>query len=328
MKRLIPRGGVRTAMFIIGSLAIALAITLVLGSLGGIWTLLGGPQATTGDATGADGTGSNGAGSAGSDGADGSAVQIRIRSPEAAPGLKNDSAGPLFVEENMAPGSTSTKCVSVTNVGVQIGEVRMFGSVEDHGLARHISFSVDAAEGAMGQGGVGGRCEAFKGSEIYRGTLSDLAGRHNDFKTGVRTPVLLYPNESLGFRLTQTLEASSPQGVKARARFTWEAHGAGAPSPLRDGRDPLSYQARPAQPGAEAAIERSVPEIALDVTVAIARRGWTWVLLLALAIAFLVVQDRVDRRDPRLALAKVHPEPDLFFDDVEESGYHRSEANG
>ena len=324
MIRVIPRGGARTALFIVGALAIALAIALVLGSLGGVWTLLNGPQATT---EGGDSVTGSAPGSAGSDGADRSAVQIRIRSPEAAPGLKNDSAGPLFVEANMAPGSTSSRCVSVTNVGVQIGEVRLFGHVEDQGISRHISFAVEAKEGA-----VGGACDTFKGREIFRGSLAELAGRHTDFTSGVRTPILVYPNESLSYRLTQQLEESSPQGVRARARFTWEAHGAGAPSPLRGGRDPLSYQARPDEPGAEPALERSIPEIALDVTVAIVKRGWTWVLLLALVVAFLIVQDRIDRRDPRLALARVHPESDLLFEDVgksgEKSGNHRTEAKG
>ena len=41
-------------------------------------------------------------------------------------------------------------------------------------------------------------------------------------------------------------------------------------------------------------------------------------LMLLLAALFLVVQDRIDRREPKLALAPVHAEPDLPFDVPEE----------
>ncbi len=37
------------------------------------------------------------------------------------------------------------------------------------------------------------------------------------------------------------------------------------------------------------------------------------VCVLLLVLAFLVVQDRIDRRDPKLALAPVYPDPDLPF---------------
>ena len=35
--------------------------------------------------------------------------------------------------------------------------------------------------------------------------------------------------------------------------------------------------------------------------------------LLVLVFAFLLVQDRIDRRDPKLAAAPLEPEPDLEF---------------
>ena len=42
------------------------------------------------------------------------------------------------------------------------------------------------------------------------------------------------------------------------------------------------------------------------------------ILMLLLAMLFLVVQDRIDRREPKLALAPVHAEPDLPFEIPEE----------
>jgi hypothetical protein len=35
--------------------------------------------------------------------------------------------------------------------------------------------------------------------------------------------------------------------------------------------------------------------------------------LLVIVVAFLMIQDRIDRRDPKLALAPVYAEPDLAF---------------
>ena len=50
-----------------------------------------------------------------------------------------------------------------------------------------------------------------------------------------------------------------------------------------------------------------------EVIVAGAKESAFPVLVLLLALFFLLVQDRVDRRDPKLALAPVHADPDLTF---------------
>jgi hypothetical protein len=47
---------------------------------------------------------------------------------------------------------------------------------------------------------------------------------------------------------------------------------------------------------------------------AVAARAAFPVLLLAIMVVFLLVQDRIDRKDPKLALAPMHAEPDLPFD--------------
>jgi hypothetical protein len=48
------------------------------------------------------------------------------------------------------------------------------------------------------------------------------------------------------------------------------------------------------------------------------KRGAIPVALIVIVVAFLLVQDRLDRNDPKLALAPVHPEPDLPFAGPEE----------
>ncbi len=44
--------------------------------------------------------------------------------------------------------------------------------------------------------------------------------------------------------------------------------------------------------------------------------------LLVLVLLFLLVQDRIDRKDPKLALAPVHAEPDLGFSPAPTRGAH------
>ena len=248
-------------------------------------------------------------------------VQLHIRSPEAAPDLTNDSAGPLFIETNMAPGTTSTRCVAVTNIGLQMADIRLFATVADKGLGPHVSFMIEA-----GDGGGYGDCARFAGTLVFRGSLAQFAANHRDFATGIAAPERVYPNESVSFRLTQRLEGSSPQGVTAVARFGWEARGAGAPSPLR-GRDAFSHRGKEALHPAKQEAGRNLPQIVLKVSAEVAKRGWSWIVLLGLVIVFLVIQDRIDRRDPRLAGARVYPEPELPFGDELGGSNPRSETN-
>jgi hypothetical protein len=42
--------------------------------------------------------------------------------------------------------------------------------------------------------------------------------------------------------------------------------------------------------------------------------------------AFLLIQSRIDRRDPKLALAPVHADPDLTFNDIPRGPLHARET--
>lgn len=55
----------------------------------------------------------------------------------------------------------------------------------------------------------------------------------------------------------------------------------------------------------------ALPKLAADTS----EKAAFPVFLLIVAVVFLAVQDRIDRNDPKLALAPVHAEPDLPFPD-------------
>ena len=52
---------------------------------------------------------------------------------------------------------------------------------------------------------------------------------------------------------------------------------------------------------------------ALQIAVAVGKGAAPSAVLLGIVLLFLAFQDRVDRKDPKLALAPVHAEPHLTF---------------
>ena len=54
---------------------------------------------------------------------------------------------------------------------------------------------------------------------------------------------------------------------------------------------------------------------AAAVATEVAKRGSFPAVLLLILLGFLLLQDLIDRRDPKLALAPLHAEPDVMFDD-------------
>jgi hypothetical protein len=61
------------------------------------------------------------------------------------------------------------------------------------------------------------------------------------------------------------------------------------------------------------AVLANVPTLMVRNAPAVATRSSFPVALILIVVAFLVVQDRIDRKDPKLALAPVYAEPDLAF---------------
>jgi hypothetical protein len=72
------------------------------------------------------------------------------------------------------------------------------------------------------------------------------------------------------------------------------------PLPAADTADPGSDAENPALP-------------VLRIAGAVAERSTLPMSLLLVVMLFLLVQDRVDRNDPKLALAPVYPDPELSF---------------
>jgi len=106
---------------------------------------------------------------------------------------------------------------------------------------------------------------------------------------------------------------------------------AGAPVPAGDGGGPrwpgaaarsLGHAVDAVAQAADAGVQGAAQALAIART-AVVRNPQFPASLGAFAAVFLVVQSRVDRRDPKLALATLHAEPDVPFPDAGPAGWWR-----
>jgi len=224
------------------------------------------------------------------------------------------SAGvtPLFRVTGLAPGEQRRACVDVqvSNAG---RTPRVFFAGQDlrGSLAPALGLEVDA-------GPAGGTdCARFVGRLVFRGTVASLAADDSG-----RPVTGWHPGRDATwrFRLTVTAAADAPPASSASVGFAWRLTSAGgAATPL----PPPKHTAEPVLPAGGA----SVPHVVLarpgpgsptplgrllKVLTALVRHPVYPGTLLLLAGLFVLVQDRLDRRDPKLALAPVRND-DLHF---------------
>ncbi len=196
---------------------------------------------------------------------------------------------PMFPDVHLEPGVAQSSCIEIRHEGdVQLDTVAL---------------RLDAAEGSSllldrlvlrverGAPGVGDDCAGFVPSvEIADGRLLDLTAPPTAAGWASWQPS---GDEAASYRFTVLLPeedvVDALQGARARVDFLWVAT---------------------AQPvGGLLA-----PRLTL-LALSFARDALLPLLLLSVAaVLFLGIQDRIDRRDPKLALAAVHEEPHEFRD--------------
>lgn len=198
-------------------------------------------------------------------------------------------AQPLFPDVHLVPGEPVAACIEIARSGQVPLET--------------VALRFDAAEGSSllldrlhlrverGPAGVGADCAGFEPvAEIVDGRLLDLTEPPTRSGWSSWRPV---GEESVSYRFSVVLPAedlvAELQGTRARVDFLWVA----TAEPTGDALSP-----RLAMLALAFARDALLPLLALGV----------------LAVLFLGVQDRIDRRDPKLALAAVHEEPREFRD--------------
>ncbi len=140
----------------------------------------------------------------------------------------DDSNTAMFTAANLKPGSTGSKCISVTSAGSLPSAVKLYST--NSSTTDSLSSYVDLAV-TQGTGGSSGSCTGFtplaSGASVYSGTLAGFATSATGFSTGLGTWTPTgAAAESRTFQIVYTVESGTPnsaQGGTAAVGFTWEA---------------------------------------------------------------------------------------------------------
>ncbi len=202
-------------------------------------------------------------------------------------GLATDASRPLFDHVSLAPGDTVQACVRVDyrgDVDPDAVVLHLAGLGGSRPLADRLDVAVE--RGAIATPATG--CDGFVAEELVAtGPLGSLADHARDAATGWRGWDPTPGEASTWYRVAVTLDdhtETSLQGARAETGFVWSAV---------------------APPASSGLLHRVVVVLG-----AVARDTFLpMLLLLAVTMLFLGIQDRIDRRDPKLALAPVTTEP-------------------
>lgn len=223
------------------------------------------------------------------------------------------SGSALFAAGSLVPGRPLTRCLAVRlRDAVPGSTVRLFAVIRSGGLGRYLAVTVRTGTG--GATGGAGSCAGFVPSATpFQGRLSGLAAAERQSPGGL--PVLRLQDSDGGatFQVTvSVIDTNAAQGQTARFDLVWSAPAAG----------PAKPDATRATPGAgQAATPSSVLHRLSELTTRLARTvGLPLVKasvvsapVALLVVLFLMVQNWIDRRDPKLALAPVRPPEQLDF---------------
>jgi hypothetical protein len=250
----------------------------------------------------------------------------------AAADLTDDDAGQaLFTTGQLLPGSVVTNCLFVEYAGpLTVGKVRLGVDNVAGPLAHKLTIKIE-----QGVGGRFGDCAGFTGAPIYDGPLAELSAAPAapaaasaapappaaivPSTPGVETGWTPRSGEGRTYQITVTVAANVAQGLSCTATFRWElvdetpdaSTAPAVPTPTPTAPKPDSAP----QSGWTSAVEaaKALGGGVVKVAKLTARHsglvgGWLVVIVL-----FMAVQNRIDARDPKLALAPLVPEPYLYF---------------
>ncbi len=222
----------------------------------------------------------------------------------------------LFALDGLVPGHPATNCVALRFQDVVPGSaVRLYAVVRSGGLAPYLTATVRTGAGAgtaTGTGtGTGTGCTGFVAAATpYRGPLTGLTGAGPP-GPAPGLPVLRLPaaQGDVTFQITVAVaDTDAAQGRAVTFDLVWTA-----PRP-----DPAAAPVgRPSLPrrlvGAMHRLGDALWRLAKAVAVPLLAAGSISLTLLGVVAAFLLLQNRIDRRDPKLALAPVRPPVQLGF---------------
>jgi len=270
----------------------------------------------------------------------------RVAQLASIPLTDDDGGRALFPAAALGPGRPVSRCVQIQYDGpASPGDVFLLAEDVTGTLASRLDVRVE-----RGTGGGFASCAGFAGSEVFRGPLTDLAAGSAG-PAGVSTGWVPGAADSQTYRITVELAAGATSGQTTTATFRWlivsSASPAG-PDPTTPAPEPAAVPTavpsapstrRPGLPGVAPAphppggdshspnrtgkrtpskvigeIVEQTAEVVYKVASGTARHSGVPIASIAAVVIFLLIQNRIDRRDPKLALAPVIGDPYLSFD--------------
>ncbi len=247
----------------------------------------------------------------------------------------DDGGAALFGSDGLYPGRIDSACVALSTTGPTnpSDQVRLSAEVSHDDLAPYLMLTVE--RGSVGRFG---NCASFTGEALWSGTLAEFpVTASSGIVTGWRPGLV----DRVIYRFTVTVaDDARAQHRAAAATFVWTLDQAAEPTaeaappvapppasprtaaPPSATDAPLSTPAPGVPPagdphsGADDVVEapplpvgpssiEEVLEHVVETVLSVARNGHFPAALVVVLVAFLALQGAVDRRDPKLALARL-----------------------
>jgi|SRR5918999_3253627 hypothetical protein len=146
----------------------------------------------------------------------------------------NDAGSALYAVTNGKPGSTVTKCITITYTGSLDADVKLYTSDSIGALGQYVDLTIQPGNFPDPSNPPASMaCTGFSadGSAIFNNTLQNFATNHNSYANGLAD----YPgsttkwadNNIVAYQITATLQSgasNSAQNATTNSHaFTWEA---------------------------------------------------------------------------------------------------------
>jgi camelysin-like metallo-endopeptidase len=146
----------------------------------------------------------------------------------------NDAGSALYAVTNGKPGSTVTKCITITYSGSLDADVKLYTADSIGALGQYVDLTIqpgnfpdpDNPPASMG-------CTGFSadGGAIFNNTLQNFATNHNSYANGLvdnpGSTTKWATGNKVAYQVTATLQSGAPNSAQNATTnshaFTWEA---------------------------------------------------------------------------------------------------------
>jgi hypothetical protein len=144
----------------------------------------------------------------------------------------NDGGSALYDVSNAKPGSTVTKCITVTYSGSLDADVKLYTSDPIGSLGQYVDLTIQPGS-FPGAPPANMACTGFSpdGAAIFDGTLQSFSASHGGYAGGLvdnpGSATKWAQNDKVTYQVTTTLQASAPNSAQNTTTnghsLTWEA---------------------------------------------------------------------------------------------------------